>query len=378
MGAQPSEQSVLVFGATGGTGQALIRRAIGANYAVSAFVRDSAKATATLGSMGDSIRLIIGDALDPQSVSAAFTTRPAAVLLSLGMYQSNSTDQTLTQATRNVVTAMQAAHVNRLINISSLGVGDSYQQGNFVARLVQRTTLKHTIADKEQQEKLLRESGLEALRPRQRSPQERLAVVRAAEEIVAATDLPVNADFENGYGAAPDVAAATVRQAAEIGLAGCSIEDTALESGTDAYDFNLTVERAKACVAAARESGIVLTLRADGYMNRAYDEDEAVRRCEAFAEAGADVIYAPLVKPETVKRLARIGPPVNVIGVHKMAAHSVAEIGAMGAARISIGSGLARVTHQAILDAGRAMLAGDLTPLQGAASGDEVDGLLNR
>jgi len=199
-----------------------------------------------------------------------------------------------------------------------------------------------------------------------------------AEEIVAATDLPVNADFENGYGAAPDVAAATVRQAAEIGLAGCSIEDTALESGTDAYDFNLTVERAKACVAAARESGIVLTLRADGYMNRAYDEDEAVRRCEAFAEAGADVIYAPLVKPETVKRLARIGPPVNVIGVHKMAAHSVAEIGAMGAARISIGSGLARVTHQAILDAGRAMLAGDLTPLQGAASGDEVDGLLNR
>jgi len=68
---------------------------------------------------------------------------------------------------------------------------------------------------------------------------------------------------------------------------------------------------------------------------------------------------------------------VNVIGVHKMAAYSVAEIGAMGAARISIGSGLARVTHQAILDAGRAMMAGDLTPLQGAASGDEVDSFLS-
>lgn len=197
-----------------------------------------------------------------------------------------------------------------------------------------------------------------------------------AEDIVAATDLPVNADFENGYGADPDTAAATVRRAAEIGLAGCSIEDTALESGTGAYDFDLTVERAKACVAAARDSGLVLTLRADGFMNRAYDADEAVRRCEAFAEAGADVIYAPLVTPETVKRLARIGPPVNVIGVHKMAGLSVAEIGALGAARISIGSGLVRVTHQAILDAGRAMLAGDLTPLQGAASGEEIDGFL--
>lgn len=198
-----------------------------------------------------------------------------------------------------------------------------------------------------------------------------------AEDIVAATDLPVNADFENGYGADPEVAAQTVRRAAEIGLAGCSIEDTDMQADAAAYDFGLTVERAKACVAAARESGIVLTLRADGYMNRAYDEDEAVRRCAAFAEAGADVIYAPLVKPETVRRLSRIGPPVNVIGVHKMAALSVAEIGALGAARISIGSGLARVTHQVILDAGRAMMAGDLTPLQGAASADEVDGFLS-
>ncbi len=200
-----------------------------------------------------------------------------------------------------------------------------------------------------------------------------------AEDIVAATDLPVNADFENGYGADPDIAAATVRRAAGIGLAGCSIEDTDMDSeGPGAYAFDLTIARARACIAVARETGIVLTLRADGYMNRAYDEEEAIRRCEAFAELGADVIYAPLVKPETVKRLAALGPPVNVIGVHKMAAHSVAEIGAMGAARISIGSGLARITHQAILDAGRAMMDGDLTPLQGAASGDEIDGMLVR
>ena len=199
-----------------------------------------------------------------------------------------------------------------------------------------------------------------------------------AEEIVGATDLPVNADLENGYSADPETAAATVRRAAAIGLAGCSIEDTDMESeDPDAYAFDLTVERAKACIKAAKESGIILTMRADGYMNRAYDEEEAMRRCEAFATLGADVIYAPLVKPDAVKRLAALGPPMNVIGVHKMAAYSVAEIGAMGAARISIGSGLARVTHQAILDAGRAMMAGDLTPLQGAASGDEVDSFLS-
>ena len=146
-----------------------------------------------------------------------------------------------------------------------------------------------------------------------------------AADIVAVTDLPVNADFENGYGVDPETAAVTVRRAAEIGLAGCSIEDTDMESdGPGAYAFDLTMERAKACVAAARESGIVLTLRADGYMNRAYDAEEAIRRCEAFAEIGTDVIYAPLMKPEMTKRLAKIGPPVNVLAVGKMASHSVA------------------------------------------------------
>lgn len=195
-----------------------------------------------------------------------------------------------------------------------------------------------------------------------------------AADIVAATALPVNADFENGYGADPDIAAATVRRAAEIGLAGCSIEDTDMESvGPGAYGFDLTMERAKACVAAAKDTGIVLTLRADGYMNRAYDADEAIRRCEAFAEIGADVIYAPLMKPETTRRLAEIGPPVNVLGVGRMAELSVADLGAMGAARISVGSALARLTHKVTLEAGAAILGGDLTSLLEAPKGGAVD-----
>ncbi len=146
--------------------------------------------------------------------------------------------------------------------------------------------------------------------------------------------------------------------------------------GPGAYAFDLAMERAKACAAAAKESGIVLTLRADGYMNRAYDADEAIRRCEAFAEVGADVIYAPLMKPEMTKRLAEIGPPVNVLAVGKMAAHSVAELGALGAARISVGSALSRLTHKVILEAGAAMLGGDLTPLMAAPKGDAVDDYL--
>lgn len=197
-----------------------------------------------------------------------------------------------------------------------------------------------------------------------------------AEAIVGATDLPVNADFENGYGAAPETAAATVRRAAEIGLAGCSIEDTDLP-GTGAYDFGLMVERAAACAEAARSSGIVLTLRADGYLTRAYDAAEAVRRCAALAEAGADVIYAPFVPEQTLREICAIGTPVNALAAGKFAALSRADYADIGVARISIGGALARVTHKTIIDAGRAILDdGDFSSLKLSATGAEVDPFL--
>lgn len=198
-----------------------------------------------------------------------------------------------------------------------------------------------------------------------------------AAAIVGAVDLPVNADLENGYGADPEIAAETVRLAAAAGLAGCSIEDTVLPGGTAAYPLDLALARARACVAAARESGIVLTLRADGFLTRAYDADEALRRCAAFAEAGADVIYAPLVPVETLKAMAKIGAPVNALAAGKMARHSVADYAAMGVARISVGGALARYAQAALIDAGRLMLeTGDLTPLTRGAPGPEVDALL--
>ncbi|MGB0507253.1 MAG: isocitrate lyase/PEP mutase family protein [Pikeienuella sp.] len=204
-----------------------------------------------------------------------------------------------------------------------------------------------------------------------------------AAEIVGCTELPVNADFENGYGAAPEAAAATVRRAAEIGLAGCSIEDTDLPGPSltevGAYGFSDAMERAEACIAVAKESGIVLTLRADGFMNGAYDEAEALRRTKAFAGLGADVVYAPLVSMEALAEMSGYGVPVNALITRRDATQPLSAFAEAGAARISIGGSLARVTHQVIMDAAKAMMGqGDFSILKGAASGDAVDELLIR
>ena len=199
-----------------------------------------------------------------------------------------------------------------------------------------------------------------------------------AAAIAAAVAVPVNGDLENCYAREPDRAAETVRLAAEAGLAGCSIEDTDLP-GSDAYPFELAVERVQAAVAAARAADIVLTARADGYLTKAYDADEAVRRCRAFAEAGADVIYAPLAPMEAQEELCRIGPPVNLLAAGKFAERSVADYAALGVARISIGGALARVTHKVILEADKAMLErGDLTALTNVAGASVVDPLLEK
>lgn len=199
-----------------------------------------------------------------------------------------------------------------------------------------------------------------------------------AEDLCSAVDVPVNGDFENGFGRDPATVAETVRLAASVGLAGVSIEDTDLPD-TGAYDFDLAVERIVAAVEAAKAANIVLSARADGWLNRSYDGAEAVRRCQAFAEAGADVLYAPLVKPDVLAEICRIGPPVNVLAAGKSATISRAEYAEVGVARISIGGALARLTHQVIVTAGRTMLeGGDFSPLTAYDPAIDVDDLLQR
>lgn len=201
-----------------------------------------------------------------------------------------------------------------------------------------------------------------------------------AADLIAAVDVPVSGDYENGFGHSPETCAETVRLSAEVGLAGISIEDAALPDDR-AYPRDEAVERIRAAASAAcaLPRDFVLVARADGVMNGHYDIDEALARIRAFDEAGADCLYVPL--PETMEDLKRVlaatDKPVNVLVAGPYAATPLSEYAAMGAARLSLGSALARVTHRAIHEAATAMFGqGDFTPLRNAMPGGEVDRLL--
>lgn len=203
-----------------------------------------------------------------------------------------------------------------------------------------------------------------------------------AEILVAATPLPVSGDFENGFAADPDGVAETIRLAAEVGLSGCSVEDTNLADASS-YAFDLALERVRAAVAATRALGrpFVFCARADGVMSGTYDLAEGIRRLQAFEAAGADLLYLPVPpgKAELAQVLAAVSKPVNALAAGPLKALSVAELAAMGVRRISTGSQIARATHAVIRDAVAAMLGqGSFAPLAAAMSGDAVDEMLAR
>lgn len=198
--------------------------------------------------------------------------------------------------------------------------------------------------------------------------------------LVEATPLPVSGDFENGFGPEPETVAETVRLAAEVGLAGISIEDTDLP-GTGAYEIELATERIAAAAEAARglPADFVLLARADGVMNRSYDLDEGIRRLLAFQEAGADALYLPMPSGmDAIRRICdEVDLPVNALAAGPFTAVSRQEYAEAGVARISLGSSLARATHRVIAEAARAMFdTGDFSPLGQGIGGSEVDRLL--
>ena len=203
-----------------------------------------------------------------------------------------------------------------------------------------------------------------------------------AADLVAATPLPVQGDFENGWADDPDGVAETVRLAGEAGLAGLCIEDVTPPDGA-AYPFDLAVERVRAAASAARacRRDIVLCARADGVMTGAYGMDEGIRRMRAFEAAGADVLYLPL-PPDmaALEALCRaVSGPVNALAAGPFTAVPLSEFAAAGVARVSLGSALARATHRVIADAGRAMFGqGDFTPLARSIGGEEVDAMLEK
>ena len=201
------------------------------------------------------------------------------------------------------------------------------------------------------------------------------ALDHAARIVAAVPDLPVSGDLENGWADEPEGVARLVREAAEAGLAGLSIED--VHDGGHPYGFDGAVARIEAAVEAAREADIVLCARADGWMTKAYDLDEAERRIAAFASAGADCLYCPLLRDmDAVRRFAVHGPLNVLMGVGRPQA-SQAELAGAGVARISTGSAVARAAYGGAWQAMEAMAGGDFAPLEArskAAAFDEALG----
>lgn len=202
------------------------------------------------------------------------------------------------------------------------------------------------------------------------------AALAHAEGIVAAVRVPVSADLENGFGAAPEDVADTVRLAAEAGLAGGSIEDTDLP-GRAPYAFDMAVERIRAAAAAARAlpGDFMLVARADGVLLGAYDVDEAIRRVRAFEAAGADCVYVPGPADMAALRgiVASVTIPVNVLAAGPFAAVPAADFAALGAARITVGGALSRVAYGAAARAGHAILQGDFSALSEAMPEDQIN-----
>ncbi|MFI0845271.1 oxaloacetate decarboxylase [Mesorhizobium sp. IMUNJ 23232] len=167
------------------------------------------------------------------------------------------------------------------------------------------------------------------------------AMIAHCRDIVGSVSLPVNADLEKGKGDSPDSAAETIFAAEAAGLAGCSIEDHTSDAGDPIYEFSLAVERVAAAAEAARavKHGFVFTARAENFLWGRKDLDDTIKRLQAFATAGADVVYAPGISDiETVRTICSAVPrPVNFLAVPGL---TVAELAEAGVKRISLGSKL--------------------------------------
>lgn len=178
----------------------------------------------------------------------------------------------------------------------------------------------------------------------------REAVLENARSIVEATDLPVSADLEDGFGTDPEACAETIRLAAETGLVGGSIEDATGDPARPIFDFSLAVERVAAAAEAAARLPFILTARAEGFLYGRPDLDDAIRRLQAFEAAGAQVLYAPgLPDLDSICTVcAAVSRPANVVMGLSGPLFSVRELEAAGIKRISVGGSFARAALGAL------------------------------
>jgi 2-methylisocitrate lyase-like PEP mutase family enzyme len=200
---------------------------------------------------------------------------------------------------------------------------------------------------------------------------ERSEILGNASEIVAATDLPVSADLEDGFGAAPETCAETIRLACKAGLVGGSIEDATGDCANPIYDLSQAVERVQAAAEAASNLPFLLTARAENFLCGRHDLDDTIRRLQAFSAAGANVLYAPgLPDLDAIRTVCTsVDKPVNVVmGLNKLNV-SVGELSNAGVRRISVGGSFARAALGALMRAaeevrtnGTFTYAGDALP----------------
>ena len=178
-----------------------------------------------------------------------------------------------------------------------------------------------------------------------------------ARAIAEATDLPVSADLENGFGHAPEAAAETILLAAHAGLVGGSIEDASGIRDKPLYDFAHAVERVEAAVAAARSLpfAFTLTARCENFLRGNPDLDDTIRRLQAFERAGADVLFAPALPDLDAVRAvcAALSKPVNFMAGIRGKSFSVAELEAAGVCRISLATSLYRAAMSSLVEAAR-------------------------
>jgi 2-methylisocitrate lyase-like PEP mutase family enzyme len=180
-------------------------------------------------------------------------------------------------------------------------------------------------------------------------------VLGNARMIVGATRLPVSADLVDGFGGAPETCAETIKMAAAVGLIGGSIEDASGDRENPIFEFGEAVDRIAAACEAARGLPFVVTARAENFLHGRPDLDDTVRRLQAFAEVGADVVYAPgLPSLNAIRAVcAAVDKPVNVVMGLKGPTYSVEELQAAGVKRISVGGAFARAALGAFERAAR-------------------------
>ncbi len=207
-------------------------------------------------------------------------------------------------------------------------------------------------------------------------------MMRHVSEIVSATELPVSADLENGFGDSPETVAETIRLAAATGLAGCSIEDMSKSADHPIYEHEHAVERIRAAADAVRGLPFTFTLtaRAENYLVGRPDLKDTVKRLQAYQEAGADVLYAPgLTSKEDIVSLVRsVDRPVNVVMGLQGVQLSLPALSEIGVKRISVGSALSRAALGAFLRAAREMKThGTFAFAKEAVSFKEISAMFN-